>query len=68
MTDLHGQIVGASKIARDITERKRREALLQDAYTTLEQRVAERTAALGSRSPARRAFCPPGTPGDWGVP
>jgi signal transduction histidine kinase len=46
MTDLHGQIVGASKIARDITERKRREALLQDAYTTLEQRVAERTAAL----------------------
>jgi len=41
-----GQIIGASAIARDITERKRLEAALQTAYTTLEQRVEERTAAL----------------------
>jgi PAS domain S-box-containing protein len=41
-----GRIIGASKIARDITERKRLEAALQQAYVTLEQRVQERTAAL----------------------
>jgi hypothetical protein len=44
--DRTGQIIGASKIARDITERKRLEAAVQTAYTTLEQRVDERTAAL----------------------
>jgi PAS domain S-box-containing protein len=41
-----GQIIGASAIARDITAQKRLEAALQAAYTTLEQRVEERTAAL----------------------
>ena len=44
--DHTGQMIGASAIARDITERKRLEAALQSAYATLEQRVAERTAAL----------------------
>jgi PAS domain S-box-containing protein len=44
--DHTGQIIGASAIARDITERKRLEVAIQTAYATLEQRVDERTAAL----------------------
>jgi PAS domain S-box-containing protein len=42
----NGSIVGASKIARDITERKEAEAKLHCLNETLEQRVVERTAAL----------------------
>jgi PAS domain S-box-containing protein len=44
--DSTGRVVGASKIARDITERKRAEAALQQAYAELEQRVQDRTALL----------------------
>lgn len=51
--DATGRIVGASKIARDITDRKRSEAALEEtrrqlarANEELEARVAERTASL----------------------
>ena len=44
--DPSGTIIGASKIARDITDRKRTEAALLHLNATLEQRVAERTAEL----------------------
>jgi PAS domain S-box-containing protein len=44
--DANGWIVGASKIARDITDRKRAEANLLHLTENLERRVAERTAEL----------------------
>jgi PAS domain S-box-containing protein len=40
--DTSGRIVGVSKIARDITEKKRAETALRDLNESLEQRVAER--------------------------
>jgi PAS domain S-box-containing protein len=40
--DAAGRVVGVSKIARDITEKKRAEAALHDLNESLEQRVAER--------------------------
>jgi PAS domain S-box-containing protein len=46
--DNTGRIIGASKIARDITARKRLEAALQQANVTLEQRVQARTADLAA--------------------
>jgi PAS domain S-box-containing protein len=44
--DSSGQIVGVSKIARDITERKQAERVLARGREELEQLVAERTAKL----------------------
>lgn len=51
--DAHGVIVGASKVARDITEKKRAEAALaaareqlKRANEELERRIEERTASL----------------------
>jgi len=39
--DESGTIIGASKIARDITDRKRAEALLREAHADLQSRIAE---------------------------
>jgi PAS domain S-box-containing protein len=44
--DAAGHIIGASKVARDITERKRAERALQEAHDQLESLVALRTAAV----------------------
>jgi PAS domain S-box-containing protein len=44
--DGNGRILAASKICRNITERKRAEAELKKLYEELELRVAERTAEL----------------------
>jgi PAS domain S-box-containing protein len=51
-----GRIVGASKIARDVTERKRAEAELKAVYATLEERVAERTQQLAEINAELDAF------------
>jgi PAS domain S-box-containing protein len=55
--DAQGGIIGASKIARDITERKRAETELQKAKEELEQRVQERTASLLETTQQLEAFC-----------
>jgi len=44
--DSTGQIIGASKIARDITELRKARELVARSHQELEQRVAERTASL----------------------
>jgi two-component system cell cycle sensor histidine kinase/response regulator CckA len=41
-----GRIIGASSVARDITERKRMEAQLRELNGELEKRVADRTSEL----------------------
>jgi PAS domain S-box-containing protein len=48
--DRNGRIVGASKIARDITERRLAEGRLKAAYDDLEQRVRDRTAAFQEKN------------------
>ncbi|MGZ5008701.1 MAG: sensor histidine kinase [Methylobacter sp.] len=44
--DKEGRIIGASKIARDVSERKQAEQEIRRLNTDLERRVAERTAEL----------------------
>jgi two-component system, cell cycle sensor histidine kinase and response regulator CckA len=44
--DASGRIIGASTVARDITDRKRMEAELRELNIELEKRVADRTAEL----------------------
>jgi PAS domain S-box-containing protein len=51
-----GTVIGASKIARDITERKRVEAELKRLNETLEDRVAERTRQLAEINTELDAF------------
>ena len=46
--DENGRIIGVSKIARDITDKKRAEATLRDLNDNLERRVAERTRDLAA--------------------
>jgi PAS domain S-box-containing protein len=53
--DAAGRIIGASKIARDITERKRAEAALRDLTENLERHVAERTRELAEAIARERA-------------
>jgi PAS domain S-box-containing protein len=52
--DARGTIVGASKVARDITERILARDALRQAHEELEQRVRERTAALAKANEALR--------------
>ena len=49
-----GRIVGASKVARDISERVRAQEALKRAHEELEKRVRERTAELASANEALR--------------
>ncbi len=44
--DGSGKIIGASKVARDIGEKKKAESLLQKAYDEMEERVKERTVEI----------------------
>jgi PAS domain S-box-containing protein len=53
--DAEGRIIGASKVARDITERKRAEAALRELNASLEQRVQERTALVALMQDITRA-------------
>ncbi len=55
MRDSSGRVVGAAKIARDITDRKRAMNALQQLNEELEQRVDERTTQLTKAEVRARA-------------
>ncbi|HEX9046405.1 MAG TPA: PAS domain S-box protein, partial [Verrucomicrobiae bacterium] len=54
--DAHGQIVGASTIARDITERKRVDEEIRRLNAELEDRVRQRTAQLETANKELETF------------
>jgi len=54
--DDNGRIIGASKIARDITERKQAEEKIRQLNIELEQRVIARTAELAAANKELEAF------------
>ena len=55
--DADGRVIGASKIARDITEQKQTRIALQKAKDELEERVKERTASLRETTDQLETFC-----------
>ncbi|MEY4429975.1 MAG: hypothetical protein RLZZ182_2664 [Pseudomonadota bacterium] len=67
--DGSGRIVGASKVARDITERKQLEAARQQAQARLEELVAARTAQLADKEQQLDNILEgmPGLVGYWGT-
>ena len=54
--DASGKIIGASKILRDMTDRKEAENLIKELNENLEVRVQERTAELSEANKALEAF------------
>ena len=54
--DPAGKVIGASKVARDITERRKAEDTIRQLNAGLEQRVIERTAALEAANKELEAF------------
>jgi light-regulated signal transduction histidine kinase (bacteriophytochrome) len=54
--DENGKIIGASKIARDITERKRAEQRIREINVELEHHVAKRTAQLEAANQELESF------------
>src|SRR5439155_884243 len=52
--DAQGTIIGASKVARDITDRKLAEEMLRRSHDELDQRVRDRTADLSKTNEALR--------------
>jgi PAS domain S-box-containing protein len=56
LTDARGKVIGASKIARDISERKKLDRDLRKLNAELHQRVAERTTELKQTAALQRAI------------
>jgi light-regulated signal transduction histidine kinase (bacteriophytochrome) len=54
--DANGKVIGVSKVARDISDRKAVEERIRQLNTELEQRVVERTAQLQAANKELEAF------------